>query len=279
MSRHIARANSESDGWAARLELGFQMGNGRTVLTHRHYGPLAVQRPFYPEGEVCHVYVLHPPGGVVGGDRLNIQVDVANQSHALITAPGAMKFYRSAQYRAMQHQVIRVADTGCLEWFPQDNIFFPGTNVQLLTRIELNGKARLAMWDCQCFGRPTLGETFFDGVVDAHLQLWRDGVPMLIERLNVSDGRIDRASQLRNAPVSATFLMTHADQHALETVRNRMTKEADVTCGATLIDDLLIIRYLGHSTETARKQFLEIWFALRSRLIGKVPKIPRIWNT
>ena len=84
-------------GWVARLALRFEQRAGRTVLAHRsHEGPLAVQKPFYPEGDVCHVYLLHPPGGVVGGDRLTIEIEVASDAHAVITTPAAGKFYRSA---------------------------------------------------------------------------------------------------------------------------------------------------------------------------------------
>ena len=113
-------------GWQARLDLGFEQRAGRTVLAHkRQFGPLTVQRPFYPEGGPCHLYVLHPPGGVVGGDRLAVSVLVAEGAHALITTPGAAKFYRSAGPRADVVQRLSVDAGGALEWFPQENILFP----------------------------------------------------------------------------------------------------------------------------------------------------------
>jgi urease accessory protein len=115
-----APASTGPAGWQARLELGLAQWAGRTVLAHkRHFGPLTVQRPFYPEGGPCHIYLLHPPGGVVGGDRLEIAVEVGEGAHALITTPGATKFYRSAGPRAHQIQHLSVAGGGVLEWFPQ----------------------------------------------------------------------------------------------------------------------------------------------------------------
>ena len=83
--------------WRARLDLELSKSNNRTILSHqKHHGPLQVQKPFYPERSgTCHVYILHPPGGVVGGDHLNIYVDVNSNAHALITTPAAGKFYRS----------------------------------------------------------------------------------------------------------------------------------------------------------------------------------------
>jgi urease accessory protein len=272
--KHVA------DGWHAGLELGFQYINNRTVLARRQrHGPLAVQRPFYPEGEVCHVYLLHPPGGVVGGDQLQIRAELAEQSRALITTPGATKFYRSAQQLARQVQLIKVAEDACVEWLPQENIYFPGAEVNLQTRIELQGNARVAMWETHCFGRPTLEERFDAGQVDSGLQIWRDGKPLLIERLHADAGRSALGSNLRNLPVTATLVMNNANNQALEMAREYQVKDDDQVCAATLIEGLLVVRYLGRSTEMARRLFVATWSALRARLINKPAVIPRIWST
>ena len=42
----------------------------------RHEGPFCIQRPFYPGDGACHVYLLHPPGGLAAGDELDLDVDV-----------------------------------------------------------------------------------------------------------------------------------------------------------------------------------------------------------
>ena len=130
-------------GWKAALNLGFEKPQDKTVLANRSQsGPLTVQRPFYPEGDVCHLYILHPPGGVVGGDELHINVDLKKQASTLITTPGATKFYRSTRLDeggklSQQIQTLKVADNCALEWFPQENIFFNGTHTHLSTRVEL----------------------------------------------------------------------------------------------------------------------------------------------
>jgi len=82
-------------GWQARLDLRYSASAGeRTVLSHRrHTGPLLVQKPFYPEGpRVCHSTLVHPPGGIAGGDRLELHVEVEAGAHAVITTPGAAKW-------------------------------------------------------------------------------------------------------------------------------------------------------------------------------------------
>ncbi len=276
-----AAALPESCGWHAELALGFASRDGRTRLAWRKQrGPLAVQRPFHPEGEVCHLYLLHPPGGVVGGDRLEIGVDVAAGAHALLTTPGATKFYRSAGDEALQRQRLSVTDGATLEWFPQENIFFPGARAALKTEIELHGTARFMGWEIQCLGRPANREAFTGGGLSLRLQLYRDGRPLLLERLAVNDGAgLNGAATLRGHPVTATFVATGVDAELRDRVRDGQCAGEGDFVTATLLDDLLVVRYLGHSTEAARKAFVAAWSLLRPALWSREACPPRIWAT
>ena len=120
-----------------------------------HRGPLVVQRPFLPEGPgVCHVYVLHPPGGLVGGDELTIDVEVDAGAHALVTTPAASKVYRTTGAVARQVQRLRVAGGATLEWLPQEAILYDGARAALETRVELATGARFIGIDAVCFGLP-----------------------------------------------------------------------------------------------------------------------------
>lgn len=265
-------------GWQAQLELGFAPRPGRTALTHRKQrGPLAVQRPFYPEGETCHLYLLHPPGGVVGGDSLQIQANVADGAHALVTTPGATKFYLSAGDTAVQRQTLSVDNNASLEWLPQENIFFPGALTKLKTHIKLTAGARFIGWEIQCLGRPVNNERFDSGKADFHLHIEQDGRPLLHDRLTVTAQRLNGAAGLRGFPVNATLVATPASPSDVDRTRNVLGNTPNI--GATLLDDLLVVRYLGDSTEQCRKLFMQIWAALRPNVIGRAPCLPRIWAT
>ena len=267
-------------GWSASLSLGFQYIGGKTVLAHRERkGPLAVQRAFYPEGATCHVYLLHPPGGVVGGDSLVIKADITNKAEVLITTPGATKFYRSAGTTAFQTQKLFVSDDGCLEWFPQENIFFPGAQVQMQTQVELTASSHLAMWEIQCFGRPSVGEVFDTGHVDSSLQILRNKKPIIFERMRFNAETKDRLSLMASMQVTAIFIMNHIDESSMDLVRKALPIEAIDNFSASLIDDFLVVRYLGDSTDFARKVFIAIWSSLRLLTFGKASNHPRIWNT
>ncbi len=268
-------------GWRAELYLGLAARAGRTVMARRvQRGPLAVQRPFYPEKDVCHLYLLHPPGGVVGGDQLRIEVDAASGSAGLLTTPGATKFYRSNRRWAHQQQIIRVAAGASLEWLPQENIFFPGGYSRLTTEIHLAEDARFIGWEVQCLGRPANQERFETGQAGFHLQLSRDGKPLLIERLSVDqDGSLDHVSGLRGCPVLATLVATGIDTEMLELLERRVKGIDGAEVGFTLLGDVLVCRYLGHSTEQARKLFVTVWGEVRPRSIGRPACPPRIWST
>ncbi len=269
-----------TEGWQARLRLGFAVRGERTVLVDRErHGPLAVQRPFYPEGDICHVYLLHPPGGVVAGDALGISVDVGTGAHAVLTTPGATKFYRSVAGHASQTQRITVQSGATLEWLPQENILFPGADVRLQTDIDLLGDARLCAWEIQCLGRPAIKELFEHGRLDSRLTIQRDGMPLVIDRLRVDADNRARLSLMAGMAVGATLYISNADEQSIERCRDLLLTDGPDYTGATLLEDILVVRYLGNSTERARQMFTAIWQALREQAIGRTPHLPRIWAT
>ena len=269
--------------WHARLRLDFAAGADRTILAHREQrGPLAVQRPFYPEGSPCHVYVLHPPGGLVGGDRLEIAVRVGEGAQALITTPGAAKLYRSIGPTAEQVQLLQVAAGGSLEWLPQENILFPGARARLRTELDLDPGAAFMGWEVHSLGRPAIGERFESGRVDLGLRVRRSGVPLLLDRLRLADGQgLDGASGLRGYPVTGTLAACPAGPEDLEAVRSRadLGSDSDLSWGVTLLGDLMVVRCLARGSEPVHRHFRSVWSILRPRLLGRPACPPRIWAT
>ncbi|HAS50994.1 MAG TPA: urease accessory protein [Gammaproteobacteria bacterium] len=275
-----------STGWQARLQLGFQRREQRTILRQcTHQGPLQVQRPFYPEGEaVCHVAILHPPGGVVGGDELRLDTQLDTGAHALLTTPAAGKFYRSAGPLALQTQRLTVAPGAVLEWLPQENIVYNGARLQTLTRVDLQGDARVLGWEILCLGRPAAGEKFTTGECRQTLELWRDGEPLYLEtgRLIGGDPVFNAAWGLQGQPVTATLLGAPILPGMVDALReqwNALTVGDDEIVAVTAIDGVLIGRYLGPSAARARHGFILAWSLLRPLLLNRQPCPSRFWNT
>jgi urease accessory protein len=289
-----AMVPTPATGWQAHLTLGFQRQHARTILGPcAHHGPLRVQRPFYPEGdEICHVALLHPPGGVVGGDDLHIDVTLHAGARALVTTPAAGKFYRSAGPRARQIQHLRVAAGAVLEWLPQENILYSGARVHALTRIELQGDARFIGWEILCLGRPAAGERFAAGDYRQEFELWRDGEPLYLEngRYPGGDALLNAGWGLRGQPVSATLACVGATPDGVAAIRAgweaftdsttpRQAEPSEERATATQLDGVLVCRYLGPSTARARRFFTLAWGSLRPSLLARPPCPSRFWNT
>lgn len=271
-----AGSESERTGWRAALALLFRRAPEKTVLVSaRHYGPLTVQRPFYPEDDTCHLYLLHPPGGIVGGDELETNVTLEANSHALITMPGASKFYRSHGPQALLNQRFELGENAFLEWLPQDTIFFPSARAKLHSVFHLHDTSRLMAWELLCLGRPVIGETFDSGEIANRLEVWKDGAPLLIERLQLADGDLRTVAQ---QPWIGTLLFYPANESELEIVRDKLAP-LDAYAGATLTEGLLTVRFLSHDNLRCQRAMREIWQALRPLLLHKSPHPPRIWLT
>jgi urease accessory protein len=270
-------------GWQACLSLLYARAGNRTLLAERrHAGPLVVQKSLYPEGEaVCQNVIIHPPGGLVGGDTLAVSVDAGSCAHAQLTTPGAAKCYRSGGAFARQHIHLRAARGAVLEWLPQETIVFDGSKVDLELVIELSDDARFIGWDVICLGRTAAGERFDRGELRQRLTLTRDSAPVFVERavLRGSAAMLKSPVGLHGNPVFGTFIAAApAIDHAMLASCRRvvpMTGEGAVT----RLPGVLLARYRGASAAAARHYFVELWRSLRPALALREAVPPRIWST
>ena len=264
-------------GWQARLQLAFERRGTGTVLAERqHRGPLVVQRPFYPEGEVCHIYVVHPPGGVVAGDELQLDVQLRPGAHALLTTPAAGKFYRSEGALAQLRQNFTLCG-GALEWLPQESIFYPGAAVLLSTELRLDAAARFLGWELACLGLAASDAPFRSGELRQHLQVWRDEQLLLNERQHLDWEAICARWGLAGQAALGTLLACPATARELELARAAVDGHSAAAC--TLVDGLLICRAMGQNGAALRQAFVRIWSAVRPGLLGRAAHLPRVWAT
>jgi urease accessory protein len=271
-------------GWQARLTLGFERRGERTVLAHcAHHGPLRVQKALYPEGpEVCQAIVLHPPGGIVGGDRLDIALAAAPGAHAQLTTPGAGKWYRSGGRCAWQSLSVRVAGQAIVEWLPQETIVFDGAEAVLQTRVELAAGAVYCGWEILCLGRTAAGERFGQGRLELATRIERAGRPLWIERTRLRGGSpwLAAAAGLAGRPVSATLLIAgRAVGREWLAVSREVAAAADLLTGVTALPEVLLVRCLAPGVEPARAWLGEVWRRMRPLALGRVAVPPRIWST
>lgn len=272
--------------WAAALNLTFAQRSGATRLVHaRHQGPLRVQRPFYPEGrdQACHVYLLHPPGGLVSGDALTISAHVENGAHALLTTPAANKLYKADSQGVAwtQRTQLHVEDGATLEWLPQETIAFDGSRGEQHTQIDLHGSARCLGWEVMALGRPASDLPYLTGRIEQHFRLTLDGRPLWLERqpLDPAHPRFTGRWGQGGATVQATlWAVGLADNgEAIEALRDALPDNP--RWAVTARHSVLLLRYLGNARNEAWALCEQAWQVLRPRWIEREAHTPRIWLT
>ena len=269
----------QRQGWQAHLELDYQYRADKTRLVRsKREGPLAVQRAFYPEGDVCHTYLLHPPGGLVAGDSLNINLQVAEDSRVLITTPGATKFYRSIGPTGTVLQRLKVAKGASLEWMPLENIFFPGTKSQITTEVELAEGAMFIGWEINCLGRPSNEERFESGELSSQMKIYRNGEPVLFDRFATdAQSAVNSAVGLRGVSGYASMVATLDNEEALEAVQQLLADNA--LAGVTVVDGLMVVRVISDQAHQVVSLFANVWKIIRPYVSGRDAVPPRIWAT
>jgi urease accessory protein len=270
-------------GWRAELALRFEREPHRTVLAQRrHSGPLRVQKALYPEGpDVCQAIIVHPPGGIAGGDVLDIAVEAGPGAEVQITTPGATKWYRSAGPSALARTRISAAPGSRVEWLPQEGIVFDGANVAIATRVDLAGDAVFIGWDIVSLGRTASGERFGAGSFRQNLELARDGRLLWCERALLHGGApaLHSGAVLGGAPVFGAMTVAGGDIDSATFAACRDATPLQGEGAVTRLPGIVIARYRGASAAAARTYFARLWQVLRPQAIGRAAVLPRIWAT
>lgn len=267
--------------WVGSLSLDFERNGHQTVIARRrHHGPLLVQRPFHEPDGTCQVYLIHPPGGVVGGDSLTYTFDVRSESHALITTPGATKLYRSpARCSSLVHDVV-ASHGGVFEWLPQETIVFSGALAESTTRVRLEGSsAQFIGWDITCLGHDNCG--LQRGRLTQRWELTRDGRSLWLERAEYEGGApvLSAPWGLAGRTVVATLVATGSGASEVDALRAALPESERDWLSVSRLGEVLLCRYLGYSAEAAKHHFGAAWAILRQRLLGCSARPPRVWAT
>jgi urease accessory protein len=274
--------------WHAQLNLDYQLELGRTVARHAHTGPLRILQSLYPEGDsICHNVLVHPPGGLVGGDTLDLNVQVAPGAHGLLTTPGATRFYRSDGEAALQRTTITVADNARMEWLPLEAICHSGCLAENRLTMSLAPGAEMLGWDITALGLPAANKPFESGHFCQHLEV--PGVWLESANIKALD------DLLLNSPIglaghrcfatlfflSGSKLERQRRQLALDTARQVIQAHPlCATAGATSPDgQVVLVRALAPVVEPAMALLRSVWLAWRSQLWQLDAASPRIWST
>ncbi len=272
--------------WHAQLDLQYRRDDQRTVLRHAHTGPLRILKSLYPEGHgICHNVIVHPPGGLVGGDVLVVNAHAATQSHGLLATPGATRFYKSDGPATEQRIVLTLDEGARLEWLPLEAIAYPGCLAHNTLRATLAEGAEMIGWDVCALGLPTAGQPFDRGSLTQHLEI--PGLWLERSHIDAADTR------LLESPLglgghkcmgtlwlaTGTPLTRERREHLLAVVRSVLGDEHSVPVGATCPNPrMLVVRAVAPLVEPLMALFQRVWGTLRTEAWGLRNTPPRIWS-
>lgn len=273
--------------WNATLALDYTRHAEKTVAHFRHNGPLRILQSLYPEGDaICHNVIVHPPGGLVGGDTLDLKFTAGAQAHGLITTPGATRFYRSTGEPALQRTELSLEAGARMEWLPLEAICYSGCLGENRLTMRLAPGAELIGWDVTAFGLPAANQPFVHGSFCQHIEV--PGVWLERARIAASD------TLLLNSPlglaghrcmaslffVAGSKLERNRRQEALDVARQVIEAHPlCVTAGATSPDaQVVVVRVLAPLVEPAMTLLRQVWQVWRGHFWQQPVSIPRIWS-
>ncbi len=284
--------------WLASLELTFcHSAQGTQLHRTTRKGPLSVQKAFYPEGRDCaHVYLLHPPAGIVSGDELHLALNIEQSAHTLLTTPGANRFYRARddfsigdpQQLQVGHYYLK--ENAILENLPLETLIYEGAHAINQVDIHMTRSSVYLGWDISCLGSPLTNKPFELGRFTQLNRLYVDDKLVFHDRIAITPENqlLHKAAGLANHSVFATFIvaapqaLAEASQRKLLVTELRekiIDLEAQRKVSVTDIGGVLVIRYLGHHSEECKQYFNALWQTARPACINKPALKPRIWYT
>jgi urease accessory protein len=281
-TRNIVVTTTES--WHGQLDLQFTKSGNSTQLARSYArAPLKVQRPFYPETEVCHTVLLHTAGGIVGGDKLSSRLILAPQTQVLLTTAAAAKIYRSNGLTAHQTIEIEVGDDAHLEWLPQESIVFDRALYHQNMRVNLGWGATWCGWEITRLGRSASSEQFLHGQWRNAIEVWQAGRPLWIERQQL-DGSVEQWQSLHGLatqPIVGTLALigVSVEPDLVQQARDLWTgANTEMVCGVTRVQGGLVCRYRGSDRQEVQRWFIAVWDLVRRQYRDRTVYIPRVWQ-
>ena len=273
--------------WHAKLALNYALQADKTSVHFTHDGPLRILKSLYPEGPgICHNVLVHPPGGLVGGDVLDIDVEVEAGAHALVTTPGATRFYKSNGQQALQRTKLKLQQGARLEWLPLEAIAYNACDAVNHLEFDLAEDAQLLTWDVTALGLPLAAQPFEDGVFEQHIE-WPG---RFLERgvVNAQDDLLlngDLGLAGHRCLASLIFVsgtpIARVQREALLEASHELLGAApeSVWSGVTSPNEnMLVLRGVSPVVEPVMMLWKKLWIIWRKELWGLEGTAPRIWS-
>ncbi len=182
--KHVQDVLTQSVGRVGRLRLDYANRDGRTIIAQSHCTtPWHLLPPIYLDDTgAAYTLLVNPSGGLVGGDRLSIEMSVHEGAHVLISAPSANRVYRSEGEVSVQDIELAVGPGAILEWLPEHTIPFAGSRFRQKLHATLAPGATILLWDAIASGRIARGERWAFATLENEIRITTASGSALLER-------------------------------------------------------------------------------------------------
>lgn len=275
----------KADSWHGKVALDYSFRGGKTEMRGCvTQSPFRIQRPFYPEGDrICHTVLLHTAGGIVGGDRLSVDLNLQRDSHVFLTTAAANKLYKSNGQTSRQDGTITQAPGSVMEYFPQEMIVFDGAEYRQSLRVDLAESAIWCGWEILRFGRTARGEKFHSGNWRGATEIWQ-GENLLWGDRQWMPGNPEMFASwngLNNQAIVGSLALVgmNISEAQITEFRETMGQLSQGLGGITQLPKGVLCRYRGDSSTEVKRWFISLLKQWRSLYSPQHLTLPRVWQS
>lgn len=279
-SRDLAVMEKPGMHGAAGVRLAFEDGRSR-LKDLKQVSPLRVLFPTPATGDPLTAALVTTSGGLVGGDSLSCDLEVGAGASGLFVAQAAEKIYRSTGADGRIEVRLSVGAGGWLEYLPQETILFDKARLRRATDIEVAAGGRLLAGEILVFGRTARGERMASGLVRDAWRIRRDGRLVWTDALHIEGdvtGRLDDPAGFGGCHAMATLALVVDDPQPYLAILRAGMERPEVRFGATIVNGILLARWLSADAQALRKAFGASWGDLRAAAGGWPRRLPRLWH-
>ena len=268
-AREIFAANRA----VGRIALAVKAMAGATRRARVHeQGALRVRCPGRTAGELEAV-IVNTAGGMAGGDRFSLDVEVGLGARLVVTTAAAEKIYRTLEPDTNVGVKLTVAAGGALAWLPQETILFDRARLRRMIDVDLADDARLILAEAMIFGRAGMGERVEAGLLHDRWRVRRGGRLVYAEAVRLDGDVAQKLAQpaVANGGVAiATVLVVPGDEETVAAVR-ALGEQWRGEVGASAWNGLAVVRLVAADGAALRRDLVVVLSALRGTAL------PRLW--
>ncbi|MFN3954870.1 MAG: urease accessory protein UreD [Pararhodobacter sp.] len=219
------------------------------------------------------VVFLNTSGGLTGGDRLELSLELASDCRAVATTQTAERAYRAGSGCARMQVRHSLGAGAHLDWLPQETILYEASALERRTEIVLMGDASCLTLETVVLGRAAMGEMPARLFLSDHRAITRDGQPIWLEPLVLDQAALAAGSAVLGGAraFASLVLVARGAEDRLASARDAL-HEPGVTGGASGFDGKLVVRLMASESWPLRRQIARLLETLRQA------PLPRVWQ-